>query len=184
MCWDARQQSDSRTVVARCRDAKRCAAWAGRFRPRAADLCSHPIADVLSPRARMHAWTELGSVVQLRHSSHTLIIIPKNSRRLLIPGCPKMKLSDGILILQAFPVARLYPPIPNGQESDQQILVGFLVVTKFMDTPWFALTKNVFQSSKSRMTSSGNSRVAVFLTLSFDAVLSILSRKWRVMGMA
>ena len=53
-----------------------CAPQVGSSR---AVLCNHPIAEVLSPIARMHAWLEPGS----RHANQILITIPRNSRRLL-----------------------------------------------------------------------------------------------------
>lgn len=135
MCWEAKQQSDSRTVEARCRAANRWAAWAGRFFPREADLWSHPMAEVLSPRARMHACSSSWPVGRFRHSSQTFTTIPRNSRRLLIPGCPKITLPRGMRTLQAIPVDRLYPPIPKGQASDQQSRVGCRIVTRLMETP-------------------------------------------------
>ena len=121
---------------------------------------------------------------QLLHSSQTFTTIPRNSRRLLIPGCPNMILPLGIFTLHAFPVVRLYPPMPKGHASDQQMRVGFRMVTKFIDTPRFALDRKVFQSSRSLTTSSESKRVSVLRVSGREAVRSIRSRKWRVSGIA
>jgi hypothetical protein len=55
-------------------------AWTASFVSSRAELCSHPTAKVLSPRARMHKWMCAWASL---HSSHTLTAIPMNLRRLL-----------------------------------------------------------------------------------------------------
>ena len=119
------------------------------------DLKSHPMADVLLPIARIQAW-ELGLS---RHSNHTFTVIPMNSSRLFTPGWSRMGLVSGILILQTRP-DRLYPPIPNGHASDQQIRLGSLVVIRLMGMPRFAAFRRTSQRARSWHTSYPSLRTA------------------------
>jgi hypothetical protein len=64
------------------------------------DLKSHPMAEVLSPRARMHS----EDVVESRQMSQMPMTMPRNSRRLFTTLDPKIGLVGGIRKRQARPV--------------------------------------------------------------------------------
>jgi hypothetical protein len=107
MCWVPRLCGDCVMSIARCR----AAIWivvkqreSGSTRP---DLKHHPMAEVLSPNARMH-WGVSG---KSRTISHTLMIVPRNSNRLFTRRLPWMGLDAGILTRQALPSMRT-PPMP------------------------------------------------------------------------
>jgi hypothetical protein len=64
------------------------------------DLNSHPIAEVLSPMARMHSERVPG----LRQMSQMPTTMPRNSRRLFTRFEPKMGLDAGIGKRQPWPL--------------------------------------------------------------------------------
>jgi hypothetical protein len=63
------------------------------------ELNSQPIAEVLSPMARIHS----DSVDVSRHSIHTFTAMPMNSNKLLKRLSPKRGLVEGMRIRQANP---------------------------------------------------------------------------------
>jgi hypothetical protein len=78
-CCDARQWSLSRISVARCRATCCIAAYDSELWSTRPDRKSHPIAEVLSPKARMHSDLSLAALI----SSQIPTTIPRNSQRLL-----------------------------------------------------------------------------------------------------
>jgi hypothetical protein len=119
--------------------------------------------------------------VDSRQASQMLTAIPRNSRRLLIPLCPKMGLVFGMHSLQARP-ERLYPPRPKGQASDQQILSGSRVTRRFIGTPRLAWKRNPSHRRKSSRASVPNFR-CLFPPTQRSRPRLILLMKCRELGM-
>ena len=92
------------------------------------------MAEVLSPSARMQA---KGVSLLSEMSKRTFTAKAKNSNTLLTVSSPRIGEVAPICFRHAVPL-RVYPPSPNGQESDQATAVGTLVVKRFREIPALA----------------------------------------------
>ena len=138
-------------------------------RPIRLDLNIQPMAEVLSPRARRqgNSCCSFSSII-----SRILTAIPRNSRTLFAASSPLKDHSLPTLTRQARPLS-VYPPSPKGQESDQAMAVGVLIVNRFIEIPSLAAPRKCFQSSRSSISSWFN---LTFLFLA-NGRRSIFSRR-------
>ena len=139
------------------------------------DFLSHPTVLVLSLRFRMQGWGTCGAwaawiSISTADPMYSLVL-RVNAR------C-----SSGVKwYLQPVPVWGQKPPIPNSDESENVVMVGFLNTIRLIEIPWWADWRKSSQRSRS-------SRVRllsfeIFLLLAVASAWRRLFMKWRASGM-